>query len=103
MAQTVASNIHKVDFDPSAGEALGSPVPVTRGSNRVVVTDTSPDGEWLTYWTAGEQWDIFVMRSDGTERRQLTDDLAKDRDPRWSADRVPFQLNRPGFPGDSNS
>ena len=94
VAQTVASNIHKVDFDPSAGEALGSPVPVTRGSNRVVVTDTSPDGEWLTYWTAGEQWDIFVMRSDGTERRQLTDDLAKDRDPRWSADRVPFQSHR---------
>jgi dipeptidyl aminopeptidase/acylaminoacyl peptidase len=30
--------------------------------------------------------DLFVMRVDGTERRQLTHDTFKDRDPRWSPD-----------------
>ena len=55
VAQTVASNIHKVDFDPTTGETLGSPAPVTRGSNRFFVTDTSPDGEWLTGRTGSKQ------------------------------------------------
>ena len=98
VAQTVASNIHKVDFDPTAGKALGSPVPVTRGSNRFHVTDTSPDGEWLACTTAGKQEDVFVIRSDGSDRRQLTDDLAKDRTARWSPDgkRIAFNSNRTG-------
>ena len=98
VTQSVAWNIHKVGFDPSAGEAVGSPVAVTRGSNRFNVTDTSRDGEWLTYWTAGQQLDVFVMRSDGSARRQLTDDLAKDRNPRWSPDseRIAFHSDRTG-------
>ena len=99
VAQTVAMNIHKVDFDPSAGEALGSPVPVTQGSNRFIATDTSPDGEWLAYTTmAGKQEDVFLIRSDGSDRRQLTDDLAKDRIARWSPDgkQIAFNSTRTG-------
>ena len=98
VAQTVASNIHKVDFDPTTGETLGSPAPVTRGSNRFFVTDTSPDGEWLTGRTGSKQQGLFVMRSDGSERRQLTDDLARDRGARWSPDGqwIAFYLDRTG-------
>jgi Tol biopolymer transport system component len=48
--------------------------------------------------TADEQEDIFVMRVDGTERRQLTNDQHNDRSPRWSPDgrRISFYSNRTG-------
>jgi Tol biopolymer transport system component len=42
--------------------------------------------------------DIFVIRADGTGRRQLTNDLHKDRAPTWSPDgsRIAFYSDRSG-------
>ena len=58
----------------------------------------SPDGDWLTFMSMGKQFDIFVMRADGTGRRQLTDDLHRDYWPRWSPDgrEIYFYSNRSG-------
>jgi Tol biopolymer transport system component len=45
-----------------------------------------------------KQEDLFIMRSDGTGLRQLTDDIYKDRHPRWAPDgkRVAFYSDRSG-------
>ncbi|MCI0576215.1 MAG: serine/threonine-protein kinase [Chloroflexi bacterium] len=46
--------------------------------------DLSADGEWIAYETRGEDgvWKIMVMRSDGSELRELT----PGRQPAWSPD-----------------
>ena len=58
VAQVVASNIHKMNFDPSSGEVQGELVPVTEGSENIDDIEPSPDGEWLAYTTSGKQEDL---------------------------------------------
>lgn len=91
-------NLHKVRLDPLTGTTEGAPVPITRGSTQVDAPAVSPDGEWLAYVRIGTREDLFVMRLDGSERRQLTDDLFKDRLPRWTSDgeRLVFYSDRSG-------
>jgi Tol biopolymer transport system component len=52
----------------------------------------------LVFFTTTPQEDIFAMRTDGSNRRQLTDDLYRDRRPRWSPDgeTITFYSNRSG-------
>lgn len=54
--------------------------------------------EWLAFSSAGKREDIFTIRTDGTDQRQLTSDAFKDRLPRWSPDggRIAFYSNRGG-------
>ncbi|MGI9308898.1 MAG: hypothetical protein ACR2P6_06535, partial [Gammaproteobacteria bacterium] len=59
----------------------------------------SPDGEWLLFQSfATGAWDIVVMRSDGTARRNLTNSASDDREPAWSADgrKILFASDRSG-------
>jgi serine/threonine protein kinase/Tol biopolymer transport system component len=95
------SNLERIPLDPARGEVTGDPVRVTQGSRAVRSAATSPDGRWITFDTSFPQEDLFIVRPDGTGQRQLTDDAARDRLPRWSPDgsRILFYSDRGGAYG----
>ena len=86
-ALTGQSNIEALAFDPDK-ESVGARRRVTNGSE----TSTSPpsvsrDGQWLAFAkTLNGQEDLWVVKTDGTGLRQVTNDAARDRRPVWSAD-----------------
>ena len=94
------SNLHRIDFDPQTGKTRGEPVAITRGTTMSARPDVSPDGQWLAFDSQGsfEQVDIFIIRTDGSDRIQLTSDIVMDRQPRWSPDgsRIAFYSDRGG-------
>jgi hypothetical protein len=79
-------NLYKAVFDPSREAVIGQPVPVTQGSKEVAASDVSPDGEWIAFTTRLKPEDVFIVKTDGTGLRQLTNDIYQDRVPRWSPD-----------------
>jgi serine/threonine protein kinase/Tol biopolymer transport system component len=91
------SNLERFTLEP-VSLAAGKPHPVTQGSRGVNSCDVSPDGQWLAFYTATPQEDLFLVRTDGSGMRQLTDDPFRDRHPRWSPDgsRLVFQSDRSG-------
>jgi Tol biopolymer transport system component/tRNA A-37 threonylcarbamoyl transferase component Bud32 len=96
-AQTEIRNLRSVPFDPDQGTA-GNPRAVTQGSLQLWFPDISPDGEWLTAYSMGQQRHIYVIRTDGTEQRDLTPDNFRHAWPRWSPDgqRIAFTSRRTG-------
>ncbi len=91
-------NIYKVAFDPETETVSGEPIPVTRQSTPVGSPDVSPDGKRLAVVSGGNQEDLYILNTDGTDRRRLTNDTFKDRGPRWSPDgkRIAFYSDRGG-------
>jgi serine/threonine protein kinase/Tol biopolymer transport system component/Tfp pilus assembly protein PilF len=98
IAQDEIRNLRKISFDPSRGRATSEPSPITRGSMQLWFPDASPDGEWLTSYSMGNQRHIFILRTDGSELRDLTDDTFRHFWPRWSPDgkRIAFSSRRSG-------
>lgn len=97
--RTKRRQLQSLAFDPVTEGARGAPSTVTRGTGSATHPSVSPDGQWLAYSSAGSpQEDIYVLRTDGTSLRQLTNDPARDRLPRWSPDgkRIAFFSDREG-------
>jgi serine/threonine protein kinase/Tol biopolymer transport system component len=92
------ANVVRIAFDPVRLETAGVLRPVTSGSRFVRSVHASPNDGLLVYATAAPQEDLFLIRPDGSGQEQLTDDPAKDRLPRWSADgrRIVFYSERGG-------
>lgn len=80
---------------------LTDPTPINLTNNPAVdeMPRWSPDGQWLAFVSnrSGSK-DIYIMRADGSELRQLTDATAEDLYPAWSPDgqQLVFSSNRDG-------
>src|SRR5262249_53844659 len=84
---------------PQRGEFVGNPTWLFRGSRMWQFgADFSPSGDWIATSTDHPQEDIYIVHPDGSGLRQLTNDRAFDRGPRWSPDgrRIAFQSTRGG-------
>jgi Tol biopolymer transport system component len=97
-ATTQTANIERADFDPITGTVQGLPQPISRLTGRVQHAAVSPDGEWIACTATDRQEDLILLRKDGGERRQLTNDIYKDRGPDWAPDgkRLAFYSDRSG-------
>jgi Tol biopolymer transport system component len=92
------SNIQRLGIDPASGRISEPPRPAFQGSRVIYTQEISPSGEWIAFTTLGGREDLFVVKSDGSGYRQITDDAARDRGPRWSPDgsRIAFYSDRSG-------
>ena len=92
------SSIQRLGIDPASGRVSEPPRPAFQGSRVIYTQDISPSGEWIAFTPLGGREDLFVVKSDGSGYRQVTDDAARDRGPRWSPDgaRIAFYSDRSG-------
>ncbi len=86
-----------IAFDPVSGRT-GTPVVLDNSDTRLNPSDVSPDGRWIAYVNFGDRQDIFISAIDGSGLRRITDDVARDRGPVWTADgrSLVFYSNRGG-------
>ena len=67
------------------GTPVGEPVRLTPGDSNEHCPRWSFDGEWLVYETDREEGtDVWVMKADGSDARQITNDDYDDGYPGWS-------------------
>ena len=96
--QEARGNLFRIGFDSHTEKISTSPVSVLQSSMVILNLDVSPDSQWLAFRPGFGQEDIFVVRSDGSGLRHLTDDPFRDRGPKFSPDgtRIAFYSNRSG-------
>ena len=97
-SQTVLPSIEQTPIDPAAERPTGSSRTIFRSSLPILGFALSHDGQWISFASGGNRQDIFLMRSDGTGLRQLTDDAFKDRNMGFTPDgqRIFFMSDRSG-------
>jgi Tol biopolymer transport system component len=91
------STLQRTPFDPTRGEVVGSTAAVIQSTLPIRDHNVSPDGKRVAFTTAGRE-DLFVVGSDGSGFRRLTDDTFRDRGPSWSpgGERILFYSDRSG-------
>lgn len=96
-SQEFKANIESAAFDPAALAVTGPVRSLTQGSGTLTYGKISPDGRWITFRTMAPQEDLFVIRPDGSDHRQITQDAFRDRGPVWLPDgRILFFSDRGG-------
>ena len=95
-SSVTTQNLWRVPFDPETETIVENPIAVTEGSQPLYHPQVSPDGDWIV--VAENNEDLFIVKSDGSELRRLTDDDYRNREPRWSPDgtSIAFQSDRGG-------
>jgi len=79
--------LFSMNLDPATQRLTSQPVRVGDATTSIAGFNFSPDETRVAFDNLGDpQEDLWIMNIDGTGRRRLTNDLAKDRDPSWSPD-----------------
>jgi Tol biopolymer transport system component len=97
MAREWAFHLDRIAFDAGRNTPTGSEE-IWNGTMILDEMAVSRDGQWLTFSSRGKQEDLYLMRSDGTGLKKLTDDAWRDRNPTLSPDgeTIAFQSDRSG-------
>jgi Tol biopolymer transport system component len=89
--------IERYPFDPARARITGpaETLSVGRGLGWI---DVSPVSREIVLSTSDSREDLVLLRADGKLLRKLTDDPARDRDPRWTPDgsSIAFDSDRDG-------
>jgi Tol biopolymer transport system component len=96
----MTQNVQRAAFDPTSATVGSEVFDVTTGSRHWSSPDPSPDGQWVAFYSQTPEGHMHLIRSDGTQLRQLTGDEFIDRVPRWSPDGkwLAWFSNRAGKP-----
>jgi Tol biopolymer transport system component len=86
VSRDARSSLSRVPLDPGTLDVTGPPETITSGAIVIVRFAVSPDGTQVVFRNLGVQEDLYLIGSDGSGMRKLTDDPARDRGPAWSAD-----------------
>jgi Tol biopolymer transport system component len=81
-----AGELSVLTLDPDRGRVVGEPRVIHTAAEPFTQIHVSADGEWIAYRTSGAREHIMIVRADGSDRRQLTDDDYRNRGPVWSPD-----------------
>jgi eukaryotic-like serine/threonine-protein kinase len=92
-----STELQRLGFDAASGKGTGQAVAMAL-PRPATSPSPSADGNWLAFVSGRNQDDIFVVRTDGTDLRQLTGDAYRDLAPSWLPDgkRLVFFSNRSG-------
>ncbi len=96
-AGSVRQGLYRLDLAPDSASASGPARRLSTFNSPIAFPAISSDGASIAYTNVGASVeDIFVMSSDGTGRRRLTNDEARDRTPVWHPSRreLFFSSNR---------
>jgi serine/threonine protein kinase len=98
-AVVATRNIARVAFDAVTAKPTGPVEAVTTGAHDFAYIDVTRDGRFIVASSSERgQEDIFVFPASGGSPRQLTNDFARDRAPRWSTDgKIYFYSDRRGY------
>jgi len=81
------SNIWSMPIEANHRLTLDDAKPITTENHLIETLSGSPDGEWIAFCSnRSGNMDIWVMRKDGKDVRQVTTDKAHDWFPTWSPD-----------------
>ena len=97
---TETTNIARVEFDPDTATIKGDVELITTGTNDFFYFDVTKDGQFVALTTSSRtREDLYVMTVANGSMRQLTNDFARDRRPRWSPDAqsIYFDSDRRGY------
>jgi Tol biopolymer transport system component len=93
-----SGELRRIRFDAAAERLEHESQPLFSGTMFFRYPATSPDGRWIAFGASAPHEDVYVMGSDGSGIRQLTNDAARDRGIAWWPDssRILFYSNRDG-------